>query len=75
MAHVCMIERISRENREAFGSECDKFSGGNDLGMAAEIPERVATLAKRSEKISQVLGPPGSSAVFGSDSRGEEFFC
>jgi hypothetical protein len=70
-----MNKRISRESREAFGRECDKFNGHNDLRMAGEFPERFTTLAKRSEEIAQALAPPNSSAVFRSDSRGEEFFC
>ena len=74
MTRACIARWISRESREAFESECDKPRRRNALMAANEIPEQVATLAKRSEETSQVLAPPNSLAFFGSDSRGEEFF-
>jgi len=68
------LPRHSGEAREALGSESEKSNGHKDSMPLAEFPERVATLANRSERIAQVLVPPVSSAAFGSDSRGEKFF-
>ena len=75
MPRACPTGRISRESREAFGSECDQFNSHRVLGVTVEFPERFATLAKRSGKIPQVVVPPNSLAIFKSESRGEEFFC
>ena len=61
--------------RDALGSESEKPSSHNVLGMARKIPERFATLAKRSERIEQVLASTDSSPAFGSDSRDGRFFC
>jgi hypothetical protein len=75
MTRACMTKRISRENRDAFGRECDKFNDHGVSNMAGDFPERSTTLAKRSERKAQTFVAPSSSAFFGSDSRGEEFLC
>src|SRR5258708_17006456 len=49
------LTRIAGELREGLGRECGKFNGGRDLVAVAEIPERFARLAKRSEGIAQVF--------------------
>jgi hypothetical protein len=64
----------SGEAREALGRDGEKSSADKALRAVVEIPERVATLAKRSGRFAQVLAPACSSLVFGSDSRGREFF-
>jgi len=73
MTRACIARWISRESREAFERECDKPKHRNDLMAAGEFPERVTTLAKRSERNAQTLGAPSFLAFFGSDSGGEEF--
>jgi hypothetical protein len=60
--------------RESLGKESEKPSGDKMLPPAAQIPERLASLANRSEKTAQVPPLPDSSADFGSDSRSEGFF-
>ena len=65
-----LLPRMSGAVREALGSEGEKSRGNNSLTVDTEVPERFATVAKRSEKIAQVLAPPHSSAAFTSDSRG-----
>ena len=64
----------SGETREALGSEGEKPSDDKALTPAAQIPERLATLANRSERVGQNPCSPGSSPAFTSDSRGEGFF-
>jgi hypothetical protein len=59
--------------RESLGSESEKPSGDRTLATARQIPERLTSLANRSGKSAQAVAPPGSSANFGSDSRGEAF--
>ncbi len=64
----------SGEPREALGRECEKPSDDKALTPAAQIPERLATLANRSERLGQNPCTPRSSPDFTSDSRGEGFF-
>jgi len=66
--------RSSGEIREALGSKNEKNNSYNDLVTSAKFPERFARLANRSEGITQGLESAGSSADFGSDSRGK-IFC
>jgi len=68
------VRQDSGEPREVLGSECEKPNGDKALTSPAQIPERLATLANRSEQSTQVVELLDSSAIFGSDSRGEGFF-
>jgi len=75
--HACTIKPLpplSRELREALGSKDEKSNGIGNSALAAGFPEPFAGLAKASGIFTQAFAPPGFSAAFGSDSRGEKFF-
>ncbi len=67
------LARRSGEVREALGRDGEKASDDKPLRVTAEIPERFATLAKRSGRIAQVLERVPASPIFESDSRGRSF--
>jgi hypothetical protein len=71
--HPRPLSPRSEEVRAALGSDGGKSNGGKALGVAAEIPERFATRANRSERIAQALETMHCSPVFGSASRGRLF--